>query len=95
MHEHPTCIDVLVLRILVMLLTGNLDTAHRRAEVTLMLYPHNATKVQHLRDRILSVENTKEKGNRAFALGEWDHAIQEWNHALKVGDTVHDRTASS
>lgn len=82
-EEFPSCVDLLMLRALVSLLTGEFSAAITHAELALALDPNNE-KAEDLRTRILGVESKKMEGTLSFLQRAWQCAINDWTSALHV-----------
>lgn len=83
MRLEPNSPEVLVLRGLVLFLSGKLPQAIQHAQSALRLDPGHEP-AQRLRKRVKEVERLKDEGNTAFKLGRLQEAVDKYGACLEV-----------
>ncbi|KAH9942881.1 DnaJ-domain-containing protein [Amylocystis lapponica] len=86
MQKCPIAFEVMVLRAMVLFITGKLAEALDQVLAALRLNP-DGDDAKALRSRIRDVKRFKEEGNASFGVGDWENALNEWSKALeRVGE---------
>ena len=77
----------MIIRALVLFLTGKLPQALEQIITVLKTDPDNET-AKAIRSRIKTVARLKEEGDTLYKDGEWKDAIARWDTALEVGPPI-------